>query len=303
MTSLAQDAAAVADRPARHARSGYLFWGPTAAAILVMELLGVGKVQGWLDISIPWPTISTTVGHLAERWSIVYVAVVGMIAAIGFYGLAAPRAQQTDRGRTKRSGAEPTPLPFYNALTGLFIAVAAALVAIVLFNGTDERIQRGYVIWGALAVYAVLLPSFLTLVLRKEAQFPTLFATFRTLRGVHPSVAAFLGAALSAGLAILIFHLALYPWPDITSEPSRYAGLKAAEARAKAVKTVNGLGTGPSLLYSTQAKGIDQGGDAWLVYFIPVTGDLEYSGCAVAVTKKKAVPTPECSVPNQPNQR
>jgi hypothetical protein len=293
--------ASVADRQAEHARSGYLFWGSTAVVILGMELLGVGKVQKWLDerldITIPWPTISTTVGHLAERWSIVYVAVVGVIAAVGFYGLAYPQDRQTDRGRTKRSGSEPTPLPLYNSLTGLLIAVAAALGALVLFDGSDERILRGYFVWSVLAFYAVIIPSFLTVVLRKEAQFPTLFATFRSLRGVHPVVATVVGAALAAGLAILVFHLALYPWPNITNDSNRYAGLRAAEAREKAIATVSGLGTGSRLRYSTQTRGVDRGGDAWLVYFIPASGGLQFSGCSVAVTKEEAVPTPECSIP------
>src|SRR5688500_14377705 len=97
-------------RQADHARSGYWFWGPMALAILVMELLGVGWVQRQIDVTIPWPTISTTVGHLAERWPAVYLAVVGVIAAVGFYAFAYPKSQQTDRGRTKRSGSDPTPL-------------------------------------------------------------------------------------------------------------------------------------------------------------------------------------------------
>jgi hypothetical protein len=235
----------------RHARSGYLFWGPMAAVIFVMEILGIGRVQErlkeWLDVEIPWPTISTTVGHLAERWSLVYVAVVGVIAAIGFYALAYPEERKTERGRTKRSGPEPRALPYYNALTGFVIAGAAALAVAIWFDGSDQRFLRGYVVWGLLAVYGVIIPSLSPLVFRREATFPTLFATFRSLRGVHPLVAAALGAAVSGGLAILVFHLALYPWPNITNDPNRYAGLKAAEARAKAVRTINGLGTASKL--------------------------------------------------------
>src|SRR5689334_19755317 len=70
-------------------RRGYLFWGITAGAILVTEALGAAS--GWLEhklhIHIPWPTISSTVGHLEDRWSIVGAVVVGVIAAIAFYAL------------------------------------------------------------------------------------------------------------------------------------------------------------------------------------------------------------------------
>jgi hypothetical protein len=284
----------------KHVHNGYLFWGSTALVILVMELLGVGWVQRQIDLTIPWPTISTTVGDLAERWAAVYLVVVGVIAAVAFYGLSAPGSNQTTLGRTKRSGTQPTPLRFYNPFTGFALAVLAAGLAIVFFDGEDEKIRRGYVVWGLLAVYAVLLPSLLTLVLRKDAEFPTLFVTFRRLRALHPVVAAVLGAGLVAGLTILVFHLALYPWPNITNAPSRYAGLKADEARSKAIERIRDLGVDTSFAYSTQTRGIDRGGDAWIVYFVTRRGtELEYSNCSVAVTNKKATPTPECSTPTR----
>ena len=288
------------ERQAEHARSGYWFWGPMALAILAMEILGVGRVQKWLDerfdITVPWPTISTTVSSLAERWPIVYVAVVGLIAAVGFYALTYPKERQTERGRTKRPGPEPKPFRLYNALTGFVLAGAAGWGAILLFDAEEEKLRRGYFVWGILALYGVIVPSLLPII-RREARFPTLFSTFRSLRGLHPVVAAVVGAGLTAGLAILVFHLALYPWPNITNDPNRYAGLKALEARDKAVRTIRSLGTSSKLTYSTQTRGIDRGGDAWLVYFIPTQADSEYSGCSIAVTKEEAVPTPECKNP------
>jgi hypothetical protein len=52
----------------------------------------------------------------------------------------------------------------------------------------------------------------------------------------------------------------------------------------------------PELVYSTQTRGVDRGGDAWIVFFSPPRGSTaEYSGCYVVVTESKTVPAPECS--------
>src|SRR5207244_3131127 len=63
-------------------KQGYLVWGPTAALIATIELLGAFSSS--LKNSIPWPTISSTVGHLETRWSWVAVIVVASIAVIVF---------------------------------------------------------------------------------------------------------------------------------------------------------------------------------------------------------------------------
>jgi hypothetical protein len=53
-------------------RHGYVFCGPIVIAILVVELLG--SLSESFDDVIPWPTISTTVGHLEDRWAEVGVS-------------------------------------------------------------------------------------------------------------------------------------------------------------------------------------------------------------------------------------
>jgi hypothetical protein len=96
---------------------------------------------------------------------------------------------------------------------------------------------------------------------------------------------------LVASLTILVIHLALYPWPDITKEPTQYAGLDARHAKAKAVRAV---ARNSSLKYSTQARGVDSGHDAWLVFFTSSSGGT-YGGCVVAVTDKTTTPAAGCT--------
>ena len=46
-------------------RRGYWFWLPIVVTILVIELLGV--LSSSFNNAIPWPTISSTIGHLEKR--------------------------------------------------------------------------------------------------------------------------------------------------------------------------------------------------------------------------------------------
>jgi hypothetical protein len=103
---------------------------------------------------------------------------------------------------------------------------------------------------------------------------------------------------LTGGLAILVIHLALYPWPDITRESTSYAGLSARAAQSKAVKRIKDLRAEmPALRYSTQTRGIAEGKDAWLVFFTPANGSgaAPYSGCVVAVRSDGVTTSGECS--------
>src|SRR5437870_1250992 len=55
-------------------RMGYRVWGPIFASIGLTEILAAASKT--LRNAIPWPTISSTVGHLEGRWPIVSVLVV-----------------------------------------------------------------------------------------------------------------------------------------------------------------------------------------------------------------------------------
>jgi hypothetical protein len=271
---------------------GYLFWGPIALVITVTELLGVGWVQRKLDVTVPWPTISTTVGHLQERWNAVAALVVAIIALIGFTAISyRGRDERTAQGRAKRRDHEaPQRLRFYGWEFGvLMIAVGWFASTLV---GDDDKYALGYVIYGAFALYGVVLPSVLVWLFDREANFPTLFFTFFQLRRRFAPAAAL----LVAGLTVLVFHLALYPWPSITNQPSRYAGLNAADARKRAEAEIARLVGVRRLRYSTQTRGIARGRDAWIVFFSPVgSAGEEFAGCMVTVTSERVDATPECS--------
>ena len=163
----------------------------------------------------------------------------------------------------------------------------------------DESAHRkfllGCVIYGTFAALGVIIPSFLIVVFRREVQFPTLMFTIRRLRHALPWTAAL----IVGGMAILIIHLALYPWPDITKEPVKYAGNTADSARAKAVAQLKEV-RDPALtklIASAQIRGIDGGDEAWVVFFKPrTTSGLVYGGCFVTVRGDTTpVATKECT--------
>jgi len=91
----------VGGRPlTREGKWGYRVWGPILAFIFVTEILAAASKT--LKNAIPWPTISSTVGHLETRWPIVAVLVVAGIAMVAFHAVAAPSAPRTPGGRTTR---------------------------------------------------------------------------------------------------------------------------------------------------------------------------------------------------------
>ena len=68
----------------------------------------------------------------------------------------------------------------------------------------------GYVIYGLIAIFLVIIPSVLAYWFAREVPWPTLLATITSLeRRWRPAAAVVL-----AGLVILLIHLALPPWPD-----------------------------------------------------------------------------------------
>ena len=264
--------------PDEETLQGYLFWGPVVAAILVTEALGA-------FFDVPWPTISSTVGHLENRWTIVAAIVVGLIGAAAYLALAGDPVRKTRYGRTRLRAGATRPVPYYTAA----VPIAATIVAGAVARGfTADKLKVGYWIYGTLAVFGLVVPSLLLLA-RAEVQFPTLFFTVGKLRERFHWVATL----LVASLAILVIHLALYPWPDITKEPTQYAGLDARHAKNRAVRAVAG---NSALKYSTQTRGVDGGHDAWLVFFT-ATGSSggTYGGCVVAVTDKETKPASGCS--------
>jgi hypothetical protein len=201
--------------------------------IAVPELSAVGK-----GCDFPWPTISTTVGHLQELWPVVALAPVALIVMGTYFvftlmpsspptiaddehlvvrtaegrrtkvpftsyeQLAAPPAADwsvRDRGRK----ALPAP-PYFG------VATLAVIAGWVVALGVDDRFVTGYIGYSIIALFWVILPSALAYWFRRDVEFTTLTYTVGMLGRRLPMVAA-LTAAL---LVILLLHLALYPWPS-----------------------------------------------------------------------------------------
>lgn len=266
-------------------RRGYWFWGPTILIILAVELLGA--LSSTFKDKIPWPTISATVGHLEKRWDWVAVIVVGVITATAFQVLAYKAGARTPTGRAQRPGAPAAQRSGYSWLFVLIPGLIALGLAIAL---DASKIQLGYTIYGVLAVFGIVIPSVLAFALNKEVRFPTLFFTLDRLRRRFHAAALI----LVTGLAILVVHLAFYPWPDIAHESASFAGLTAQKAREKAEREVKRLrGSLPQLQYSTQSRAVSDGRDVWLVYFRTVSGAS--SACVVTLTRESAETTEPCS--------
>ena len=277
-------------------RRGYWFWLPIIFLVLLLEVLAA--VSSSVRDAIPWPTISSTVGHLEKRWDWVAVIVVGLITIIAFH-VFAYRSQQREEGRAFRrvqptlddpaATPEPRHIDWYTPVFVVIVEAVAIVLAIVFGAG---KYQLGYVIYGVLAVVGIVIPSILSFSSNRIVGFPTMFFTVDKLRHrLH-----FVAIAIIAGLSILAVHLAFYPWPDITHESASFAGLTADKARTKAEQGLKATANHkPGLVYSTQSRAVVDGSDVWLVYFRPASGTG--ATCVVTVTKKDRVSaSPECLV-------
>jgi hypothetical protein len=174
------------------------------------------------------------------------------------------------------------------------LGVTAVVTFLINRFWSDEKLVLGYSIYGSLLVFGVVVPSMLVRLAHRDARFPSVWIPVEVLRQRFPVTPY----VLVGGLAILIIHLALYPWPDITRESASYAGLSARAAQSKAVKRIRELRAEmPALRYSTQTRGIAEGKDAWLVFFTPASGSgsVPYSGCVVATGSEGVSPSAECS--------
>jgi hypothetical protein len=98
------------------------------------------------------------------------------------------------------------PALFYVPLALAAIAIGSAIAAVT----SGDFWVLGYVSYGLIAIFLVIIPSVLTYWLAREVPWPTLLATITNLeRRWRPAAAVVL-----AGLVILLIHLALPPWPD-----------------------------------------------------------------------------------------
>lgn len=220
----------------RSEKWGYGVWGAMGLVIAMPEISAVGK-----GCDFPWPTISTTVGHLQELWPVVALIPVALIVMGAYFAFtlmpsspptiaddenlvvrtsegrrtkvaftsyeqlaAAPAADWSVRDPARR------PLP---ALPYFGVATLAVIAGWVVALGIDDRFATGYIGYSIIAIFWVILPSALAYWFRRDIQFATLTYTVGMLGRRLPIVAAMTAALL----VILLLHLALYPWPSTST--------------------------------------------------------------------------------------
>ena len=210
----------------RSEATGYAVWTAMGLAIGIPEVWAAASGSDFA-----WPTISTTVGHLQQRWPVVTLIPVALIV-MGAYSVFRVGPGQfsvqadlrtvarTPQGRlAKRDvpldelAAEPAValvgrtqwevLPYF-----VFATVAVAATAAVA-SVSDNRFLVGYVLYSLIAFVWVIVPNVAAYWFKRDAPFTTLFFTVQCL-GRRLQLVAALVAAL---LVILLLHLAFYPWP------------------------------------------------------------------------------------------
>jgi hypothetical protein len=285
----------------RSEAAGYAVWVAFGVVVGVPEIWAAAAGDNFL-----WPTISSTVGHLEDKWAIVAIAPVALLAASAYTlakyepGLVLQAGDQalrrTEEGRLVRLG-EVTPaaqhelalspnaplpdrskiplVPYFAIATA--VVVAGSLLAAIHHNPW----LLGYVLYSLIAVFWMLIPNWLAYRRRIDVPFTTLFVTLRTLR----RRLQFVALVLLAGLATLLIHLAIYPWPDLARESASYAGRNPGQAREKATEELKTRGLTKQLEFSAQSKGISKGKTAWFVYFLSADEKLR---CLVLVDEKTA---------------
>jgi hypothetical protein len=207
---------------------GYVVWGAMGIVIAVPELLAAAGGNNFL-----WPTISTTVGHLQDRWPVLTLIPVALIVMAGYSALRFKLGDTTVQadlqaiGRTPQGrlvkqdvqfdqlaqgGVPPEPprrgewpvLPYFTFATA--VVVAGGVVA----APSDSRFLVGYVLYSLIALFWVVIPNAASYFFGKDFPFTTLVFTVGALGRRLQFAAAFVAALL----VILLLHLAFYPWPS-----------------------------------------------------------------------------------------
>jgi hypothetical protein len=200
---------------------GYGFW-------LFLGLV-FGIQESWAGLANPpWPALSDTVGHLDQVWPPTAVIIVALIVFVAYYFVRVPVSQagalifgsggpgrgagagvgRTNNGRRSRPPADASPVP---ALVYVPLALAAITIGSIIAAVTSGFWVLGYVIYGLIAVFLVIIPNVLAYWFAREVPWPTLLTTVTDLEHRWRPVAV----VVLAGLVVLMFHLAFFPWPDL----------------------------------------------------------------------------------------
>ena len=188
-------------------RNGYWFWGLMALFIGVPEVLAA--LSRTLKADIPWPTISNLVGrHLERHHHWVALLVMGVIVVVAYH---AATYKRTREGHAIRKPAEDVDLWTWGGRYIVGVAVAGTAAGLIASALDASKDTLGFAIYITVTVTAVA-PSVLAYVGAKVLDVPTLFATVSYLQ----QRAHWAAALVVALLVVLMFHLALYPWPNYT---------------------------------------------------------------------------------------
>ena len=188
-------------------RNGYVFWGLVALFIGVPEVLAAFSKT--LKADIPWPTISNLVGKDLERhhhW--IALVVVGLIVVVTVHTLTYPAAKKK-AGRAVRHPSRSINVAWSEWYIA-FVAAAGVVAGVIASVLGASKNELGYAIYITLTITGVVVPSGLAYWWNRVLAIPTLFATLAFLR----TRAGWVAALVVALLVVLLFHLALYPWPN-----------------------------------------------------------------------------------------
>jgi hypothetical protein len=197
---------------------GYIVWALTGLAVAVPEIWAAK----WPD-SAPFPTISGTVGYIEYWHDWVALLVIGVLIwaavhAVKFSNqekyIASPHHTPAGRFTFVDVNANPKePFDGYAAVAYYAVALVCTIGVPLLvdqWRPKDEYLL-GEVMYGTLGVFAFVLPGSAALFTGKDIPFTTLFVTIQNIERKASPVAVLFGA----GIAILLLHLALYPWPSV----------------------------------------------------------------------------------------
>jgi hypothetical protein len=203
-----------------HEAWGYVVWGTMGVVVAIPELMAAIGGQ-----HIPWPTISGTVGYL-EYWHswvaliVVSVLIWGALHAVRVSSTATELEDAPDSNPNRQlvctaggrlsvaRRAQPIrPIVYFP----LALAVVVAGSAIVRIDRPGDKYLLGEVLYSLIGFWWIVLPGWLAYKHGRVVPFPTLFRTMRNLE----QRARIVAAVFAAGIAVLLIHLALYPWPSV----------------------------------------------------------------------------------------
>jgi hypothetical protein len=250
MTSLG--ATALARRRSRTAqrRWGYLLW------VIAAAVIGIPEITAAASRTLPFTTISGMTGHLERHHNWVELIVVALIVLVVFsitrvsphrhsgVSTGSPSEQAPTSHLRRTAGGRLTLRPDATTQTAkdfdddgapLLFGVAAFIslagIAVATWAATrwwddPHHYRPAYVLYGLLGLLWIVVPCLLGLFKGLDMPFPTLFRTIRNLETwlqgrtwrhrLGPALAFLTAYLIYAGLSILLLHLTLYPYPNIT---------------------------------------------------------------------------------------